>query len=74
MRPDNWENPFTKLLQKAMNLQADNFPYRDVKAEEKAFEAGADAMLEAIWKMAKDSPTGTFTFDTNTINIFGDTE
>lgn len=37
-------------------------------------EAGADAMLEAIWKLAKNSPTGTFTFDTNTINIFEEKE
>ena len=31
------------------------------------FEAGADAYEEAIWKMAKESPTGTFTFDTNAV-------
>lgn len=36
----------------------------------KYFEAGADAILKAIWELAKDSPAGTFTFDTNTINIF----
>lgn len=35
-------------------------------------EAGADAILTALWKMAKESPTGTFTFDTNTINIFSE--
>ena len=40
------------------------------EAREYTFEAGADAMLEAIWKMAKDSPTGTFIFDTNAINVF----
>ena len=32
------------------------------------YEAGADAMLREIWKMAKESPTGTFTFDTHVIN------
>jgi len=26
------------------------------------YEAGADAMLEAIWELAKKSPTGNFTF------------
>ena len=31
------------------------------------YEAGADAMLEALWKMAQESPTGTFTLDTNTV-------
>jgi len=35
---------------------------------EEFFEDGADAMLEALWKMAKESPTGTFTFDTREIN------
>ena len=34
-------------------------------------EVGADAMLKAIWKLAEDSPTGTFTFDFNAINIYG---
>ena len=29
------------------------------------YEAGADAMLEAIWKLAKEAPTGTFIFDSN---------
>ncbi len=33
-------------------------------------EAGADAMYEAIWKMARESPTGTFAFGTNAINVF----
>jgi len=32
-------------------------------------EVGADAMLEAIWKMAKESPTGTFTFDTSVVSV-----
>ena len=27
-------------------------------------EDGASRMLEALWKMAEESPTGTFTFDT----------
>ena len=32
-------------------------------------EAGADAYEEAIWKMARESPTGTFIFDTNIVGI-----
>ena len=35
-----------------------------------AFEEGADAILEAIGKLAKESPTGTFTFDSNMIQIY----
>jgi hypothetical protein len=34
------------------------------------FEAGADAMLEGIWKMAEESLTKTFIFDANTKNIY----
>ena len=29
------------------------------------FEAGADAIVAAIWKMARESATGTFVFDTH---------
>ena len=39
-----------------------------------SFNAGADAYEAAIWKMAKESPTGIFTFDTNTINVFEEVE
>ena len=42
--------------------------YWAVVGEKDAFEAGADAYEEGIWKMAKESPTGTFTFDTHVIN------
>ncbi len=33
-------------------------------------EAGADAILEAIWKMAKESPTGKFEIDSHIVNIY----
>lgn len=33
-------------------------------------EAGADAMLEGLFKMAKESPTGTFVIDSNEICVF----
>ena len=39
------------------------------KTRQKDYEAGADAMLDALWKMAKESPTGTFTLDTHIITI-----
>ncbi len=61
-RPDGMrENPFT--VEKG-NLSP------DAETEANIWEAGADAMLEALWKMAKESPTGTFTFDANEINVF----
>jgi len=34
------------------------------------YEDGADAILEALFKMAKQSPTGTFIIDSNVINIY----
>ena len=39
-------------------------------------EAGADAMLESLFKLAKESPTGTFVIDSTVINVFeaGETE
>ena len=54
-RPRGWRNPWYKSVSfySRYNLH----------------EAGADAMLEAIWKLAKESPAGTFTFDSNIINI-----
>jgi len=69
-----WENPYRHYEIPPSR------PIKDVICEEEcnvgnyAYEAGADAMLEAIWKMAKESPTGTFIFDTNTINIFSEKE
>ena len=35
-----------------------------------SFEAGADAMLKAIWKLAEESPTKTFTFDKNHFHVY----
>ena len=57
MRPKGFKNPhddFGADLTK-MGLQI-------------AFEAGADEYERCIWEMAKESPTGTFTFDTHVIN------
>ncbi len=33
-------------------------------------EAGADAILEALYKLAEESPTKTFTIDSRVINIY----
>ena len=38
--------------------------------ERNLVEAGADAMLRAIWQLAAESPTGTFTMDSRSVNIF----
>jgi hypothetical protein len=35
-----------------------------------AYEAGADAMLDALFKLAKASPTGTFVIDSKVQNIY----
>lgn len=38
-------------------------------------EAGADALMEALFKLAKASPTGTFTIDSRNQSIYkGGTE
>jgi len=34
------------------------------------FFAGSDAMLEALFRLAKDSPTGTFIIDSHIANAF----
>ena len=57
-RPEGWETIWTNLDEK---------PHPPVFDRERyIYEAGADAMLEAIWKMAKESPNGIFSFDSNT--------
>ena len=40
-------------------------PYTPGVRVNKIFEAGADAMLDTIWRLAEKSPTKTFTFDAN---------
>ena len=61
-RPENWKNPYM--------LGVDGSGQEDLLYE--GWEAGADAMLEALFKMAKESPTGTFVIDSKEVNIFGD--
>ena len=52
-------------------------PYKDFRNDMgeiacTEFEAGADAMYDALWKMAEESPTKTFTLDVNAVNIYED--
>jgi len=62
-RPEGWENPHEE--------------YHDIcdvptvqDAEYEAFESGADEMLEGLFQMARESPTGTFTIDVREQNIY----
>ena len=57
-RPPGWKNP-----------------YQDMGTTEYVcafglYEAGADAMLKALFEMAKNSPTGMFTIDGHSINVY----
>ncbi len=64
-RPDDWKTEFDCSV---CDVEPEGCP----GCGSNAYEAGADAMLEALWRMAKESPTGTFTFDTDTINVYAD--
>ena len=65
-RPEGWKNPYFKSADFEGNLATWNeYPAFSI------FEAGADAMLGALFQLAKESPTGIFTFDSNVINILG---
>ena len=57
-RPEGWNNPYHK---EGMALP-ENIPWLVFYD---CYEAGADNILSAIWKMAKESPTGIFFFDSN---------
>ena len=58
-RPDNWEG-LKKLGDKELN---------DENYLDNTFEAGADAMLDALFKLAKESPTGKFEIDSHIVSI-----
>ncbi len=60
--PENsYKKPENELEESAITL---------ARLVPKAYEAGADAMFEALFKLAKESPTGTFTIDSRCINIY----
>ena len=67
MRPDNW------VKQRTIFFETHQKTNRWGQTRRLDYEAGADAILKAIWKMAKDSPAGTFIFDANTINFDANT-
>ena len=57
-RPDGWKD----RKENALVATTDSLE-RALQAV--SFETGADAILAAIWKMARESCTGTFVFDTH---------
>lgn len=59
-RPSGWENPYKEWTS---DMEAGLGVYQ------KTFEEGADAMLDALFELAKESPTGTFTIDSHVIYI-----
>ena len=61
-RPDNWEHTRSVWLEQN---------YTTGKMKQKTFEAGADALLEALFKLAQESPTKTFTIDSRESQVFG---
>ncbi len=62
-RPKGWENPFAFVTGE---------PIPKYEEKHHAYEEGADAMVEAIWELAKESPTGTFVFDSKVVCIYGE--
>lgn len=60
-RPEGWNNPYYKK-------DTDGGFYNQYP-KFNVFEAGADAIMEALFKLAKESPTGTFTIDSEIIQI-----
>ncbi len=77
MRPKGWKNPYSKENVEYLDRASLIYRMKDGtcmpglirEAREHTFEAGADAILEAIWEMARESPTGTFIFDTHEVNV-----
>jgi len=67
-RPPNWGN----IYKDAYGSSIDAAPEFAIQAgmQGLAFEAGADAMLEALLKLAEESPTKTFTLDANVVSIY----
>ena len=78
-RPDNWESispdpckDCTRKEEDAWGLLCE-WTCRELDRYLNR-EAGADMILGALWKLAKESPTGIFTIDSRTINVFSDEE
>jgi len=62
-RPKGWSNPYGEYTTGPIlsGVTAGDF-YR-------IYEAGADAFCDLLFKLAKESPTGTFIIDSNEVTI-----
>lgn len=56
-----------------VNPNSSEFRYGKAYGRAKDWEDTVDTVLAGIWRMAKDSPTGTFTFDTQREQSFAGT-
>ncbi len=70
-RPEGWKNPNISV-----HMRPDCVCHYCIEKKVKwdAYEAGADAMLEGLMKLAKESPTGTFEIDSREYHIYVDKE
>ena len=67
-RPPNWGNIYNDAYRSSIDV-APKFAIQ-AGMQGLAFEAGADAILKALWKLAEESPTKTFTLDANVVSIY----
>ena len=73
-RPEGWKNPFDEEIE-SMEAECrkrgiDPTWHGEAGVGQKAYEAGADEILEGLWKLAEESPTKTFTIDARGIHIY----
>ena len=77
-RPKKWRNPYSKGNVRHLDRTTLRCEMKDGtcmdnlirEARKHTFEEGAEAMLEALFKLAEESPTGKFEIDTHTVNVF----
>ncbi len=62
-RPQNWRNPHYPLVRDDMG-----YPKQSGLIRKEEFESGASAMLNALFELAKQSPTGKFEIDSTKVN------
>ena len=74
-RPDNWYTEYPDACMSCPNVSEDEWgklcdlPCGEYTARSN-FEAGADALLKELFRLAKESPTGTFTIDSEIITVY----
>lgn len=77
MRLEGWKNPYTisvlREKTKPDGTTTSTDGYTRKKIPDPIFEAGADALWDALWQMAKDSPTKMFTIDARPVRVFNGT-